>query len=220
MDFHSDDHQPHSEQTTLLGSPANDVPSPGNHFIEPVTASVRAKGIRSCTLANWCPHPLASHTREIAFALIVLLRLRESILASKVVSKDIWEQWSGAERDTTLAAELEGQIVALWNNYVNADRTEEEMEEILWSGFPLSHPNPRILRGALRSRNQPDFMLTLYDIFSCRFSVSTTLPARAAISQIGLFGSSSNLAPWTFESPLDHPVLNRSISPSRCNMHA
>lgn len=150
MDTLNNDHHgelPPSETTGLLGSPVAAQQNSTLYYIEPVIASVRAKGVAACTIADWCPHRLASRTKEIAFALIVLLKLRKSISNVQIASGDVWVQWSEAEWDSALTSELDGQIVHLWNEYVKDDRTEEEIEEVLWAEFPMSYQDRRILRG-------------------------------------------------------------------------
>ena len=148
MDSVDNPHQGEQSQseTTRLLSQRND-PQETDYFIEPVAASVRAKGIKFCTIADWCPHRLASRTQETSFALIVLLYLHRSILNSTLFPQDVWEQWYDAERDSALASNLNSQIVRLWGDYVKGDRTEEEIEEVLWAGFPLSFQHKGSLRG-------------------------------------------------------------------------
>ncbi|KAF8271347.1 hypothetical protein EI94DRAFT_1568566 [Lactarius quietus] len=92
--------------------------------------------------------PSASVPAQVAFKMIVLLRL---YLLAKVhqpsESRDIWEQWS-KERTSSLDAEdLERRCMTVWEEFLRVSRSTQEIEDCLWSAYPLEEGGSSSVRG-------------------------------------------------------------------------
>jgi hypothetical protein len=102
-------------------------------------------------------HP-ASVPAQVSFKMVVLLQL---YLLAKVpqptVGRDIWEQWS-MERTSSLDSEdLERRCMMVWEEFLRVSRSTQEIEDCLWSAYPLeeggslsvrSTPSQRALLGS------------------------------------------------------------------------
>lgn len=92
--------------------------------------------------------PPASVIAPVSFKMIVLLQL---YLRAKVpqpaVGRDIWEQWS-TERTSSLDSEdLERRCMIAWEEFIRVSRSTQEIEDCLWSAYPLEEGGFVSVRG-------------------------------------------------------------------------
>jgi hypothetical protein len=95
--------------------------------------------------------PSASQAGQVSFKLLVLLQLH--LLAKAPVAsvgKDIWEQWSKERASLVDAQELQHRAVHIWEVFLHVSRSTQEIEECLWTPFPLEEGKSPSVRGMLR----------------------------------------------------------------------
>ena len=97
---------------------------------------------------EWCPDTLVSISRKSALVLVVLLRLlgRQQERSSKS-SSNTWEQWSVEQEAIRISEAVHTTVLGVWNNFINEYRTTEDIEELLWSAFPLDIHLKTSIRG-------------------------------------------------------------------------
>jgi hypothetical protein len=150
-------------------------PSPSLPLLTPVVNRIRHHGIRTVDeepfLIGLISHP-ASLSQQIAFEIIVLSQLYILAKAPSIgVRTDVWEQWSG-ERVASLDAEnLQRRIERVWEEFLGASRTTQEIEECLWSPFALEEGKSVTVRGKFficctrrASDSYPFFPISVVDI--------------------------------------------------------
>ncbi|KAH9968924.1 hypothetical protein BC827DRAFT_1121794 [Russula dissimulans] len=104
------------------------------------------------------PAHSASLAQRTSFKMIVLSQL---YILAKVppvgAGADVWEQWSKLrERGPTLDAEdLQRRVVKVWEEFLDASRNTQEIEECLWTSFPLEEGKSRTVR-VLDILKEPD----------------------------------------------------------------
>jgi hypothetical protein len=138
-----------SEITPLLNS-NNGLDGPAAQTLPPIHPTVehvqnlRARDVQFSQL---CPHDLRSPAAETAFALVVLLQWRLNQLRKHAYPQDAWERWSKEKDDVRVAEDLEHQILGLWTEFLEEYRSPQEIEDVLWLGFPDKEEGVRIVRG-------------------------------------------------------------------------
>lgn len=126
-------------------SPTSSLPS-----LTPAVNHIQLHGIQTMDEdpSFFSPTHSASLARQISFKIIVLSRLYIRLKASPVgVSMDVWEQWSRERRPPLDAEDLQRRIVSVWEGFLEASRSTQEIEECLWSPFALEEGNPLTVRG-------------------------------------------------------------------------
>ena len=142
-------------ETTPLILDRADNSSPTLPPLAPVVNHIRLHGLQLLDDEdlNMLSSPSASVPAQVAFKMIVLLQL---YLLAKVPqpteSKDIWEQWS-KERTSSLDAEdLEHRCIMVWEEFLGVNRSTQEIEDCLWSAYPLEEGGSPSVRGMLSQR--------------------------------------------------------------------
>lgn len=117
--------------------------------LSPVVNHIRLHGLQSLDEdLSAFSSPLASASAQVAFKMIVLLQL---YLLAKVPQRteggDVWEQWS-KERTSTLDSEdLECRCMMVWEEFLGVSRSTQEIEDCLWSAYPLEEGGLPSVRG-------------------------------------------------------------------------
>jgi hypothetical protein len=138
-----------SEITPLLNS-NNGLDGPAAQPLPPIHPTVehvQTLDARDVQFSQLCPHDLRSPQAETAFALIVLLQWRLNQLRRHPYPQDVWERWSKEKDDARVAEDLEHQILGLWTKFLEEYRSLQEIEDVLWLGFPDKEESLRIVRG-------------------------------------------------------------------------
>lgn len=140
-----------STETTPLILGRADNSSPTLPPLAPVVNRIRQHGLQ---LLDEDPsigpsHP-ASVPAQVSFKMVVLLQL---YLLNKVsqptVGRDIWEQWS-MERTSSLDSEdVERRCMMVWEEFLRVNRSTQEIEDCLWSSYPLEEGGSLSVRGML-----------------------------------------------------------------------
>jgi hypothetical protein len=81
---------------------------------------------------------IISPAGQVSFKLLVLIQLY--LLAKAPVDdtgKNIWEQWSKERALSFDAEEFQQRAVHTWEEFLHVDRSTQEIEECLWTPFPL-----------------------------------------------------------------------------------
>ena len=138
-------------ETTPLILGRTDNSSPTLPPLAPVVNHIRFHGLRSLDEdLSAFSSPLASVPAQVAFKMIVLLQL---YLRAKVPQGteggDVWEQWS-KERTSTLDSEdLERHCMVVWEEFLGVSRSTQEVEDCLWSAYPMEEGELPSVRGML-----------------------------------------------------------------------
>ena len=150
------DEQP-TESTPLI-LPRSTVHSQfSSHSLPPLTPAVNHILIHGIQTLDDEPTSLLppAHSTSLAqrtsFKMIVLSQLYMLAKVPPVgAGADVWEQWSKSrERAPILHAEgLERRVVQVWEEFLDASRNTQEIEECLWTSFPLEEGKSRIVRGS------------------------------------------------------------------------
>ncbi|KZT06901.1 uncharacterized protein LAESUDRAFT_652672 [Laetiporus sulphureus 93-53] len=134
----STDHEQPTETTALLVErrwPRGQEPSPHLPLVEPVILHIQTKDIDACSRAELCPYVLSGRAEETAFLLVVLLRLRGSVVSSPTYDSDIWRAWMNERERAESIQQLDRRILQEWSDFLADDRSAEEIGEVLWSSF-------------------------------------------------------------------------------------
>ena len=151
-------------ETTPLIIDRADNSSPTLPLLAPVVNHIRLHGLQLLDDEDlsMLSSPSANVPAQVAFKMIVLLQL---YLLAKVPQRseggDVWEQWS-KERTSTLDSEgLERSCMMVWEEFLGVSRSTQEIEECLWSAYPLEEGEFPSVRGMLLSGLCWEIALTL-----------------------------------------------------------
>ncbi|KAI0053283.1 hypothetical protein FA95DRAFT_717743 [Auriscalpium vulgare] len=159
---------PHSDEPTESTSLLISHPHPRaahrrrRPHIAPTVNRVRIHGLQvTDDDASFLP-TLETRAEEVAFKLIVYLQLYLLGKRSAYDGTDVWEQWSKEQSAVLDAHALERRIVSLWEEFLNISRSTHEIEECLWSSFPLEEGKSRLVRvvDILRDQESPVSLLS------------------------------------------------------------
>lgn len=123
------------------------------HPLPPLTRvinRIRLHGIQTVDEApsSLFPPHFASLSQQIAFKMIVFSRL---YILAKTPSMgrrtDVWEQWSGERAASLDAEDLQRRIMHIWEEFLEVNRSTQEIEECLWSPFALKEDRFHTVRG-------------------------------------------------------------------------
>jgi hypothetical protein len=117
--------------------------------LSPLVNHIRLHGLQSLDQDPSLFHaPTASPPRQVSFKLLVLLRL---YLLAKApvgsVDKDVWEQWSKERASLLDAEELQTRATHIWEEFLRVSRSTQDIEECLWTPFPLEMGESLSVRG-------------------------------------------------------------------------
>jgi hypothetical protein len=113
--------------------------SPPSPSLSPLVNHIQLHGLQSLDEdPTLFLAPSITPAGQVSFKLLVLLQL---YLLTKApvgnTGKNIWEQWS-KERALSLDAEaFQQRAVHIWEEFLRVDRSTQEIEECLWTPFPL-----------------------------------------------------------------------------------
>jgi len=158
MADNNDDARPATESTPLIlrrpPTVHTQLPSHSLPPLTPVVNRIRLHGIHTVDEdpSLFPQSHICSLSQQIAFKMIVLSQLY--ILAktpSMGVRTDVWEQWSGERAASVNAEDLQERIIHIWEEFLEVGRSTQEIEECLWSPFPLEESRFQTVRGMFLS---------------------------------------------------------------------
>ncbi|KAI0336597.1 hypothetical protein GY45DRAFT_1290324 [Cubamyces sp. BRFM 1775] len=148
-----------TERTPLLPSHSEDLATEhaaentSHPFIGVYASNVAAEDLSSYSIANLYPQALSSKAAaRNAFALCVLLYHRKSVLGTRdkptLRQSDVLTQWRKATQLAVSIRDLDTLVLRVWAELIEDDGTPEDVEEALWSAFPVdssSSVNVRVI---------------------------------------------------------------------------
>ncbi|KAI9445156.1 RNI-like protein [Lactarius indigo] len=153
--------QPTETTPLILGQPDNSSPPPP---LAPVVNRIRLHGLQ---LLNEDPSiflsPPASVPAQVSFKLIVLLQLYLlAKLPQPTAGGDIWEQWSKERTSSLDSDDLERRCITIWEEFLQVSRSVQEIEDCLWSAYPLEEGGPLSVRviDVLKDPDAPSSLLS------------------------------------------------------------
>jgi hypothetical protein len=154
-----------TETTPLVNTraPVHSQFSASSPSISPLVNHIQLHGLQSLDEdPTLFLDPSISPVGQVSFKLLVLSQLY--LLAKAPVGNtgnNIWEQWS---KECTLsldAEEFQRRAVHTWEEFLRVDRSTQEIEECLWTPFPLEQGKSLSVRRMLPiwfRRNLSDFL--------------------------------------------------------------
>ncbi|KAJ3553179.1 hypothetical protein NM688_g3753 [Phlebia brevispora] len=145
-----DEEQP-TERTALLSRlgtedrQVGDAESqhPSRPSIDPIVIRLQEHGLPEDF--NWCPDLIPS-TERTSFIVVTLLQLRHTLMNQNGSAADSWEQWLGEQHRTDMLDNATKQLCQIWTEFLAEAHTSEEVEEFLWTEFPLKDEEPLTAR--------------------------------------------------------------------------
>ncbi|KAI0274687.1 hypothetical protein BC834DRAFT_965186 [Gloeopeniophorella convolvens] len=144
-----DDEQPTEATPLILGRSSHPLAS-GRSLppLAPAVNRIRHHGLQT---ADEDPafffSSSASLAEQVSFKMIVFLQLyllTRTPAASE--GKDVWEQWSKERASSLDAEDLERRVVHVWEEFLEVSRSTQEIEDCLWSSFPLEEGKSATVR--------------------------------------------------------------------------
>ncbi|KAF7791917.1 hypothetical protein EIP86_002943 [Pleurotus ostreatoroseus] len=141
-----------TERTALLGRHSaragrgdrrEEADEGGYPPVEPVVARLQEGIAADCA---WCPEEVPEADKP-AYIVVALLQLRQTLAQQAGPQEDTWEQWLGEQTRTSVMENAEKQIAHTWMQFLSAAHTSEEVQEFLWSTFPLREDGIVTVRG-------------------------------------------------------------------------
>jgi len=112
-------------------------------------ARIRSQGVQAFLNNQSAFIPsFPSSAHEVAFKLVVLFQLL-LILKKSTYRGDIWEQWSEEQNAGLNEQVLESCIFRTWTDYLDTERSDHDIEHVLWTSFLLEERKPAHVRGAV-----------------------------------------------------------------------
>ena len=151
-------------ETTPLILSRTDNSCPTLPPLAPTVDHIRLHGLQSLdevpTIFSSRP---TSVPAQVSFKMIVLLQLYLHAKVPRTTEgRDIWEQWS-EERTSSLDAEdLERRCMTVWGEFLEVNRSRQEIEDCLWSAYPLEEGGSSSVRGMLLNVLCWEVALTLF----------------------------------------------------------
>lgn len=138
-------------ETTPLILGRTDNSSPTLPPLAPVVDSIRLHGPQ---LLDEVPTIFSSRSirvpAQVSFKMIVLLQLYLQAKAPRPTEgRDIWEQWSDERTSSLDAEDLERRCMIVWGEFLEVNRNRQEIEDCLWSAYPLEEGGSSSVRGKL-----------------------------------------------------------------------
>ncbi|CCM00955.1 uncharacterized protein FIBRA_03002 [Fibroporia radiculosa] len=144
----NDDAERPTERTPLLntGHIGNIDVLPILPCIEPLVVSQEAKDVAVSSLRDLCPDPALSPAVRTSFSLVVLFYLRKRLIFRRQSNADIWEQWSREQRNIEVLGILDNEIRSVWAGFLDVQRSDEDIQTVLWQCFPYDGEGVRAQR--------------------------------------------------------------------------
>ena len=148
-----------TERTPLLpshGSSQNVNRAEGNDLphIGVFAANMSLEDLPTYSTENLYPQTLSSRPAQTAFALCVLLFYRKSIAGDKSArGRDVWTQWREKAQHFVGINDLDALALRVWTEFLEDDGTAEDVEEVLWSAYPIEPFSTVTVRGKLFPTN-------------------------------------------------------------------
>jgi hypothetical protein len=139
-----------NERTALLGQHSdagtNGMAVPAESpAIRPAAELINAQGVRFTSPDDLASHELSTRTAQAAFTLVALLFVLHD--SKFKPSSDVWESWLQEQTHLEDVHALEQQIMHVWNDFLHADGSGKDVEDVLWMAFPIEDGQPLKLRG-------------------------------------------------------------------------
>ena len=152
MADNNDDERLATESTPLIprhSTVHTQLPSHSLPPLTPVVSRIRRHGIQSVDEdPSLFPSQSASLSQHVAFKMIVLSQLYVLAKAYSTGARtDVWEQWSGERAASLDAEDLQRRIIHVWEEFLEFNRSTQEIEECLWSPFALEENKFHTVRG-------------------------------------------------------------------------
>ncbi|KAI0307846.1 hypothetical protein B0F90DRAFT_1621325 [Multifurca ochricompacta] len=121
--------------------------SPSLPILTPVVNRVRQHGLQAVDDGDLFPSATTA-VEQVSFKLIVLLQLYLLYRAPpSTFGQEVWEQWSKERASSLNSEDLERRAIHLWEEFLEVSRTTGEIEECLWSAYPLEEDKSLNVRG-------------------------------------------------------------------------
>lgn len=157
----SDQVQPDTESTPLLHNatianlpPTAPIVSHSRPGISACINYVHTHGLEQLD-ANLEPifsHFSTNEAERLAYELIVLCVLYSPRHLRTYRGNNVWETWSNETRTTLERATVEERITVALRRFSSSQWTNEELEQCLWTPFPLEDSkSSRLIRGTFHS---------------------------------------------------------------------
>lgn len=129
--------------------PAEDTPllSEQSWAIKPAAQTLRDHGLQSIFIQDICPAFTVDDPRKLAFALSVLLHLRQIIQLERYTKDDPYERWSQEQTKKTDVDTTEETMKELWDLFLDSPRDSQTIEKVLWHPFPIEDRKAETVRG-------------------------------------------------------------------------
>ncbi|KAI0321697.1 hypothetical protein OF83DRAFT_1050784 [Amylostereum chailletii] len=146
-----------TETTALLSHSRSlqDTPPITRPSVSPVVNHLRAHGPHAFASATPLGYATLADSEQAAFRLIIYLQLYLLSKRPTLNGQDVWEQWSAERVAETGASDFERLLLHTWSEFVERNRSGEEIETCLWTSFPLDDGAPRQIR-VVDMLNDPD----------------------------------------------------------------
>lgn len=142
-----------TERTPLLpshGSSQNGNRAEGSGLphIGVFAANITLEDLPTYSIENLYPQTLSSRPAQTAFALCVLLFYRKSIAGDKSTrGRDVWTQWREKSQHLVGIRDLDNLALRVWTEFLEDDGSAEDVEEVLWSAYPVEPFSTATVRG-------------------------------------------------------------------------
>lgn len=145
-----------TERTPLLAGSSRSASSravrdapvdPGLPHVGTFVAEMRPEDVHKYTVDDLCPPILHGRSAQTAFGLCALLYYRKYLREAPPARRDIWAQWRQQEQNTVALKGVETLIGQVWEYYFEEEGFPEDVQDVLWTAYPLYPDSPKTVRG-------------------------------------------------------------------------
>ncbi|CAL1695974.1 unnamed protein product [Somion occarium] len=160
-----------TERTPLISSTSHHVETPAapEPLVDPVVNKLRVResGFQHIPVEQLCPDTLTSEMSRVAFVLVVLLSLHQTIhVGPKASFEHLSEHWRQERRDHDFLEAIRGQLVTHWEAFLLPEPSTSDIEHVLWVSFPLNESGRRArLVDLLALREAPGDILAHHVVY-------------------------------------------------------
>lgn len=123
---------------------------PRRPAINPLAKRIQRQGLHTLDDASIFPS-LSSSTEEVAYRLLVVLRLLAIHQTPRISDRDVYVQWEQEEERISIVGSLESRVSLIWNGFIESGRLGDEIQTCLWTAFPLDEGDAPLVRGVCKS---------------------------------------------------------------------
>ena len=162
--------------------------------IGPFVANMRTEDINKYNIDSLSPIGLQSRAQKTAFAMCSLLYLRTYLQQGSPHGRDIWVRWNHETRGGIAARSVDTLVKQVWEYFVSEEGSPAEVEDVLWTEFPL-YPDSQM------STRREFVCYALWDItpttYSCRLPLSRRYSVLSGNAPVDTNESRGHMAIWT-----------------------